>query len=102
MSSGRTDMLAWAMQDRLHQPYREKLVPGLTEVMAAAMAAGSVGTALSGAGPAVLALCVQSKVKAIGTSMVETWKRNGIEARVLTLAPDRRGLLVDGQAEHNT
>ncbi|MEW5988225.1 MAG: homoserine kinase, partial [Chloroflexota bacterium] len=37
--------LGAAMQDRLHQPYRLPLVPGLTEAMAAARAAGAAGVA---------------------------------------------------------
>lgn len=44
-----------AMQDRLHQPYRVPLVPGLAEAFAAAAAAGAAGVALSGAGPSLVA-----------------------------------------------
>lgn len=43
-----------ALEDRLHQPFRAKLVPGLSEILLL-RAPGLLGCALSGAGPAVLA-----------------------------------------------
>lgn len=56
VATGRLEALAEATVDRLHQPYRARLVPGLEECMAAARAAGALGAFLSGAGPSVLAL----------------------------------------------
>ncbi|MBK9922663.1 MAG: hypothetical protein IPP09_05780 [Elusimicrobia bacterium] len=54
--SGRRDLLAVAMDDRLHQPYRKALIPGFAGVLKSATAAGAHGAALSGAGPTILAL----------------------------------------------
>src|SRR5579884_3559872 len=48
--------LGAAMQDRWHQPARTALFPELPELIDAALAAGARGAALSGAGPAVVAL----------------------------------------------
>lgn len=53
---GRWDQIGPAMQDRLHQPYRASLIPGLEEVIAAAVQHGAYGATLSGGGPAVIAL----------------------------------------------
>jgi homoserine kinase len=47
--------LAAAFDDRMHQPYRSALVPGLEEIVAL-RAPGLIGCALSGAGPAILVL----------------------------------------------
>lgn len=44
-----------ATADRLHQPYREALVPGMRELLEAATDAGACGAALSGAGPSLIA-----------------------------------------------
>jgi homoserine kinase len=52
----RMEDLKMATEDRLHQPFRAQLVPGLDRILAAAEAAGAVGACLSGAGPSVLAL----------------------------------------------
>jgi homoserine kinase len=48
-----TDAFRAALEDRLHQPYRERLVPGLRQMLAL-RADGLLGCALSGAGPSVL------------------------------------------------
>lgn len=45
-----------ATADRLHQPYREALVPGMRELLEAATDAGACGAALSGAGPSLIAI----------------------------------------------
>jgi len=52
----RVEDLRLAMEDRLHQPWRAQLVPGLDQILTAAMLAGAAGACLSGAGPTVLAL----------------------------------------------
>lgn len=56
VATGRVDVLREAFRDRLHQPYRLRLVPGLAEVLAL-HAPGMLGAFLSGAGPSV-AVCV--------------------------------------------
>lgn len=52
---GRRDLLAAALEDRMHQPYRATLCPLLPALQKlAADAPGILGVALSGAGPSVL------------------------------------------------
>lgn len=55
-ASGRADLVAEAMRDRLHQPYRGTVCPLLPKLLPLAGAEGVLGVALSGAGPAVLVL----------------------------------------------
>jgi homoserine kinase len=50
------DTLGIAMQDRWHQPPRTALFPALPELIDAALQGGARGAAMSGAGPAVVAL----------------------------------------------
>lgn len=63
-ASGRGDLLAAAMRDRLHQPYREKECPLLPPLLPLAGQDGILGVALSGAGPGVL-LLAQSRAAAL-------------------------------------
>jgi homoserine kinase len=56
VATGRVDVLREAFADRLHQPYRLSLVPGLADVLALDVP-GMLGAFLSGAGPSV-AVCV--------------------------------------------
>jgi len=53
LATGTTSAFPAAFEDRLHQPYRYALVPGLEE-MVKLRAPGLLGCALSGAGPSIL------------------------------------------------
>jgi len=55
-AQGRADLLSVAMRDRVHQPYRAPVCPLLPLVLALVGRHGIAGAALSGAGPAVLAI----------------------------------------------
>ncbi|NYF79966.1 homoserine kinase [Granulicella arctica] len=51
---GRGDLLRYAMQDRIHQPYRMEACPLLPLLLPMVEEPGVLGVALSGAGPSVL------------------------------------------------
>jgi homoserine kinase len=55
-ATGKADVIATAMGDRLHQPYRSEACPLLPRLLPLAGQAGIAGVALSGAGPGVLLL----------------------------------------------
>jgi len=55
-AQGRGDLVRIAMQDRIHQPYRAPVCPLLPPLLPLAGRHGILGVALSGAGPAVLAV----------------------------------------------
>ena len=50
-------LLRDAMADELHQPYRLPRLPGSADLIEIAYERGAAGACLSGAGPAVLAIC---------------------------------------------
>lgn len=56
LSSGRLDVLREASRDRLHQPYRAHLMPGLDNALEAAYQAGALAAFVGGAGPTLAAL----------------------------------------------
>lgn len=56
LTAGKLEHLKYAVQDRLHQPYREKLIPGMQEVFEQAYDAGARGVFLSGAGSTIVAM----------------------------------------------
>ena len=53
LATGDKSAFPTALEDRLHQPFRARLVPGLSEILQL-RAPGLLGCTLSGAGPAVL------------------------------------------------
>lgn len=92
LTGGRPDLLDEATQDRLHQPYREHLIPGLQEVFAAARRAGAYGVALSGSGPAVLAF---GDAAGIGPAMAQAFEAAGSASRILRAEFDITGAVVE-------
>jgi len=84
-------LLGAAMEDKLHQPYREPLIPGMKKVVEAAMRSGAYGTALSGAGPSLLAFGSPAKAKKIGQNMKDTWQKFNISSRYFVLDFDTQG-----------
>jgi len=55
LATGTVSAFPTALEDRMHQPHRAPLVPGLDEILKL-RAPGLLGCALSGAGPSVLVL----------------------------------------------
>ncbi|NMC33032.1 MAG: homoserine kinase [Veillonellaceae bacterium] len=90
MASGQIGYLADALDDKLHQPYRAALIPGMMEVFAAGKAAGALGVAMSGAGPSLMAYTTE-KVDAIGEAMVQAFKKYDVSSRYLCLGIDYQG-----------
>lgn len=84
------ELLPVATEDRLHQPYRAKLIPGLSQVFQAAREAGALGVMLSGAGPAVVALAA-ARAAGVGEAMRAAFRANGVDCQVWTLAPAMEG-----------
>lgn len=96
-AAGRLDLVGRAMQDRLHQPYRAPLVPGMETILREAGSHGALGAALSGAGPTVLALTDtrENRGAELEAFMLETMRKQGIEARTAWLAPCLTGAAVE-------
>ena len=68
-------LLGRSIEDALVEPLRAGLIPGFTEVKAAALAAGALGCSIAGAGPSVFALCAgESAAGATGAAMCEAFR----------------------------
>jgi len=81
--TGQFDLLGVAMDDKLHQPYRARLIPGLEKVFAAGKQAGAKAVVISGSGPSIIAFAT-GDLEPIGRAMVEAFAQNGIKCRVIT------------------
>lgn len=90
LAQGRYELLWEAMRDRLHQPYRESLVPGVAEALALPGMNGLLGLALSGAGPSIVAL-VNANDDEIGARIASCFQARKIEATVRKLDVDNEG-----------
>jgi homoserine kinase len=86
---GDLDLVARGLDDRLHQPRRERLYPRSMELVRSARDLGAVGASISGAGPSVMFWC--------------HWQQTGaLMENVRAAAPDcdvRRAQLSPGGAD---
>ena len=87
-----TKLMKIALQDKLHQPYREKLVPGMREIMEAFKHEdGVLGCVLSGAGPTMLIISHKYDVDKIKSTVREIWEGQSIKTDIRTLKIEPKG-----------
>lgn len=84
-------MLDGCFEDRLHQPYREKLVPCLSRVIAAGRKAGALGGWLSGSGSTIACLTL-GPADRVAKAMLAASGLTG--ARIVTTKADNTGVRV--------
>jgi len=90
-ATGRLEALRGCFDDRIHQPYRAPLIPGMDAILAAGVKAGAVGGWLSGSGSTLMCLALdQAEAEAVAKAM----QRKMPNAAVHVLKPDNAGLKV--------
>lgn len=93
LTAGDFELLRWGMADRLHQPYRQRLIPGCEAAMAEARQAGARAVCLAGSGPA-LAAFAPDKHEEIASAMKSAFEAGGAACRTFILPVDRQGVQV--------
>ncbi len=99
LATGEYHLLRVAMQDRLHQPYRSHLIPGLEDVIEAALSNDAYGACLSGSGPTVLAFAPEEHAQRIATAMRAAFEQRGVLAKAWALDVDLAGARVEPPGE---
>lgn len=86
LASGNYANLRYAFDDRLHQPYRSGLVPGMANAMKAAADLGAIGSYMSGAGPSIMALIGDDELaEPVALAMREAFARARVNASTMVL-----------------
>lgn len=88
-ATGRLESLRGCFDDRIHQPYRAPLIPGMDAILAAGVKAGAIGGWLSGSGSTLMCLALDN-TEAVAKAM----QRKMPKAAVHILKPDNAGLKV--------
>jgi homoserine kinase len=91
--TGSTDSFSSALEDRLHQPYRAKLIPGFSEMLEL-RAPGLLGCSLSGAGPSVLVFFKRGHEE-VTRSFEDIFERHGHQARTYLTEIQRKGFVLE-------
>lgn len=84
ISQNRPEILKFACQDRIHEPYREKLIPRFLITKAELLERGAYAVFLSGAGPTIAVVCERQKVYSLKTGLKKFVGKAGtiVEAKV--------------------
>jgi homoserine kinase len=93
---GDVELIRDSMLDRIAEPARLLLFPGYPQARAAALEAGAAGVAVSGAGPAVLAVVAGGHTEPVAAAMVAAYARAGFAAKSHKARVDRAGARVIG------
>lgn len=81
LEENKPELLRFALADRLHQPYRAALIPGMAAAFAAGEAAGAYKCIISGAGSTLLAYAApEQDGRAIGEAMTRALAEAGQRA----------------------
>jgi homoserine kinase len=94
-----SELIYEAMKDRMHQPYRRTLIPGLPEVTSTITPSshpGLLGICLSGAGPTILALATHG-FEAIAEDARVIFRQQGIEIDWKVLEVSGASRVTEGQ-----
>ena len=88
------ELLKLALKDKLHQPYREKLVPGMNDIMNNLKHVnGVIGTVLCGAGPSILVIYNGIGVSEIKEVVENSWNYFNVKANFLNLPIEKEGAI---------
>lgn len=89
LERGDRQLMRIALEDKLHQPYRTKLIQGFETAEAAAKKLGAMGICISGAGSTLLCIADRPEFSA---EMEETLKESLPGWKVLGVKPDLQGV----------
>jgi homoserine kinase len=93
LTTGNWEVLRESMRDRIHQPYRAKLIPGLEEILEL-RTPGLYAVALSGAGPTVFAFAEPEQAGAVGRAIAAVFDRHGVTATPHLVNVDQSGRFI--------
>lgn len=94
------ELMKLALKDKLHQPYRMKLVPGLEKIMENLKHEENVlGCVLSGAGPAILIVSLKNNLDKMKSIVRETWDDLNIKAQIHTFTVESNGAQVVSKSD---
>lgn len=92
LGRGDRELIAMALRNRLHQPYREKLIPEYNKVKTVAEQCGAIAFCISGAGPTLLALTDEASFAA---QFADKCKRLEHRWNIMELAVDTEGIVAE-------
>lgn len=96
LSSNRLDLLEVATDDKLHQDYRAKFIPGLKDLFKQVKIAGAYSVTISGAGSSILALVKDDEkiIKKVSDAMENSFSKKKIKSEIKVLNIPKKGIII--------
>lgn len=86
------ELMKVAMTDKLHQPYRMKLVPGLSSIMHDLKhTEGVLGCVLAGAGPSIAVVSNNSNIDEVKNIIQTNWNNINVNSKIQTYSVENEG-----------
>lgn len=95
MMTGKYENFDMAMEDRVHQPYRAQLIPGMNEIFAHAKEFGAAASYLSGAGSTLMAMVTKDRAEEFERKMSEYLGTLEHNWELKLFKADMQGVLVE-------
>ena len=96
LSSNRLDLLEVATDDKLHQDYRAKFIPGLKDLFKQVKIACAYSVTISGAGSSILALVKDDEkiIKKVSDAMENSFSKKKIKSEIKVLNIPKKGIII--------
>ena len=93
--NGDKPLIGKTMNDRIHEPYRKKLIKKFDELKGAALESGAFAFSLSGAGSTVIAYTSENDSEKVRKAMEEVAETNNIEGKAVVIKPCADGAVCE-------
>jgi homoserine kinase len=74
------DLIKASLEDVIIEKQRQVLIPGFAAVRTSALASGALGCSISGAGPTVFALCLETDTRKVRRAMQDAFAAEKVES----------------------
>ena len=95
LESGDRGLIRVALDDRLHQPFRAKLIRGFDTVQTAALDLGAEAMIISGSGPTLLAVTDQARAEAFAREIERRLRPLGDGWLAIEMSVDKTGTHIE-------
>jgi len=97
MLTGKYENLEMAVEDKIHQPYRSQLIPGMDDIFDCAKKNGALACYLSGAGSTLMAIIKTKDADLFENSMSQYLATISGGWKLSLLKPDKDGAMVESE-----
>ena len=93
--NGDKELIGKTMDDRIHEPYRKKLIKNFDDFREAALNSGAFAFSLSGAGSTIIAYSDEENSRNVRDAFEKVAQENGISGKAVVIKPCSKGAVCE-------